>query len=224
MDKRAPVIAIDGTCASGKGTVAQTLASVLGFYYLNSGAIYRKVAFLALEKKIDLSSERSVVKIAQQFLEHFRINCKASMHSMMDDPALYTEKVALAASQIAIFPTVRALLLDCQKAFQCFPGLVAEGRDMGTQVFQEASLKIYLSADLDQRALRRYEQLLKQGESVTLALVREDIQKRDYQDMQRSFSPLAVAKEAYLLDSSRMTVEEVVAQILQKWRKIQKIS
>lgn len=210
---RIPVIAIDGPSASGKGTVAQGVADALGFHFLNSGALYRAVALAALASGTNLENESKLSDIAMNLNAKFKGDLVELDGREVTD-AIRAEDVSIAASRIAALPKVRNMLLKRQRAFRQPPGLVADGRDMGTVVFPDAALKIYLTASPEQRAKRRYKQLMEKGMSANMAALLQDIQERDARDKARSVAPLQKATDAVLIDTTRMAVAEAVAQVL----------
>jgi cytidylate kinase len=210
-----PVIAIDGPTASGKGTVASRVADKLGFHLLDSGALYRLTALAAIRSGADLSNEQAVAAEA----EH--LGCRFVGHEVLlgqenVTEAIRAEEVGNAASKIAALPAVRQALFGLQLRFQSAPGLVADGRDMGTVIFPGAKLKVFLTASVAARAERRYKQLIGKGFSANMDDLLADLQSRDARDMNRAVAPLAPAADAYILDSSNMTADEAVAQVL-KW-------
>jgi cytidylate kinase len=213
MKAAPPVIAIDGPSASGKGTVAEGVASALGFHWLNSGGLYRAVALSALESGADLDRESELSRIA------LNLNAKFKGDAVVLDGqdvsnALRTEKVSVAASRIAAQPGVRSALMERQRAFRQPPGLVAEGRDMGSVVFPDAGLKIYLTASPEARAERRYKQLMDKGLGATMAALLQDIRERDERDSRRAAAPLQKSADAVLIDTTRMSAADAVAQVL----------
>lgn len=213
MAESPPVIAIDGPSASGKGTVAQEAAARLGFHYLNSGALYRAVALAAQKRGVDLEDELTTSDIALKLNAKFHGD-----QAWLDDTdvtdALRSEGISALASRIAAHAAVRRALLERQRAFRQPPGLVADGRDMGTVVFPDAILKIYLTASAEERARRRYKQLMDKGMGATMATLLQDIQERDARDSARAAAPLQKAADSILIDTTRMPVAEVVAQVL----------
>ena len=216
-----PMITIDGPTASGKGTVAQQVASALGFHYLDSGALYRLTALSALRKELALDDEPALEKIAGQ------LPCRFDGEQIWlgDDEVSHTiraEAVGNAASKIATLPAVRTALLALQQGFSQPPGLVADGRDMGTVVFPEANLKIFLTASVEARAQRRYKQLIDKGFSASMSDLVRDLSERDARDTGRSTAPLLPAQGAYLLDTSELTVDQAVAEVLRQYAKIAK--
>ncbi|CAB5527931.1 (d)CMP kinase [Stutzerimonas stutzeri] len=219
MIKPVPVITIDGPSGSGKGTVAALLAGKLGWNFLDSGALYRLLAFAARNHGVDLTNEEALKVLA----EHLDVQFGAARdgHGMViilegEDvtEAIRNETVGAGASQVAALPVVRAALLQRQKAFREAPGLVADGRDMGTVVFPDAPLKIFLTASAEERARRRYLQLKARGDDVNLASLLEEIRERDERDTQRAVAPLKPAEDAIQLDSTTLSIEEVLQRIL----------
>lgn len=219
MIKPVPVITIDGPSGSGKGTVAALLAGNLGWNFLDSGALYRLLAFAAGNHGVDLTNEEALKVLA----EHLDVQFGAARdgHGMViilegEDvtEAIRNETVGAGASQVAALPVVRTALLQRQKAFREAPGLVADGRDMGTVVFPDAPLKIFLTASAEERARRRYLQLKARGDDVNLASLLEEIRERDERDTQRAVAPLKPAEDAIQLDSTTLSIEEVLQRIL----------
>ena len=208
-----PVIAIDGPSASGKGTVAYCVARRLGFHYLDSGALYRTVALAALEAGIDLDDESRVSAIALNANIGFK-NDRVWLGSRDVTEAIREEKVSEGASRVAALRGVRAMLLERQHAFRMAPGLVAEGRDMTTIVFPDAVLKVYLTAGAEERARRRYKQLIDKGLSANMTALLQDIHARDARDSGRAVAPLQRSVDAIEIDTTGMTVEEASAQIV----------
>lgn len=208
-----PVIAIDGPSASGKGTVAQGVANTLGFHYLNSGALYRTVAMAALEAGADLDDESMLSNITLNLRAEFSGNAVTLGGRDVTD-IIVAEAVSLAASRIAALPRVRKTLLKRQRAFRRPPGLVADGRDMGSIVFPDAVLKIYLTASLEERAARRHKQLMEKGMGATMAALLQDIRERDQRDMTRPTAPLQKSADAVLIDTTNMSGADAVAQVL----------
>lgn len=208
-----PVIAIDGPSASGKGTVAQAVARALGFHYLNSGALYRAVALAALESGADLENELNLRDIALNLRGKFEGESVELGGRDVTD-LLRSEAVSLAASRVAGLPRVREALFDRQRAFRRPPGLVADGRDMGSVVFPEATLKIFLTASAEERAQRRYKQLMDKGMHATMAALLQDIRERDARDSSRAAAPLRQSADAVLIDTTHMSVEQVTEQVL----------
>jgi len=208
-----PVIAIDGPTASGKGTVAARVAAALGFHYLDSGALYRLVALRALESNVAADDGDALARLASMLRPAFDEG-RVSLDGRDVTDAIRTEEVSQLTSRIAVHAPVRTALLTLQRSFQRPPGLVADGRDMGTVVFPDAGLKVYLTASVEARADRRHKQLIEKGFPTTLTALLQDLRERDERDTKRSASPLKPAEDAYQLDSSRLSIDEVVAQIL----------
>lgn len=212
-----PVITIDGPTASGKGTITSQVAHALGWQVLDSGALYRLTALAALQKNLSLDDEAAVAKVAQSLDVSFG-DAGAVLEGTPVADAIRAEEVGNAASKIAAYPLVRAALLQRQRDFRVLPGLVADGRDMGTVVFTDAPLKIFLVADVRVRAERRYKQLKEKGISASLTSLLEDLQARDLRDTTRSSAPLVAAADAVTIDSSHLSIEETVAKVLSLWR------
>lgn len=210
---RAPVIAIDGPTASGKGTVAQRLAAALGWHYLDSGALYRLVALRALERGIDAADAPALAELARTLTPEFR-DARIDLDGRDVTEAIRGEDVGTMASKIAAHAPLRAALLDMQRACRRWPGLVADGRDMGTVVFPDAQLKVFLTASAEARAERRHKQLKEKGFSINIAQLLQDLRARDERDSSRSAAPLRPAEDARQLDSSDRSIDEVVAQVL----------
>lgn len=208
-----PVITIDGPTASGKGTVAHRVAKQLGFHYLDSGALYRLTALSAQQKHIALDDETSLAALARELPCRF-----VHGHVLLDDKdvtdAVRAESIGVAASKIAVLPELRKALVDLQVAFRYAPGLVADGRDMGTVIFPDATQKIYLTASVDARASRRYKQLIEKGFSANMEDLIKDLTERDARDSARTAAPLKPASGAYILDTSAMGVEQAVQTVL----------
>lgn len=208
-----PVVAIDGPAGAGKGTVAATVAERWGWRLLDSGALYRVVGLLALRRGLSLAAERELAAAARAATVAFA-GGRVFVDGSDETAAIRSPAVAAAASQAAAKPQVRAALLTAQRAFRQRPGLVADGRDMGTVVFPDATLKVFLTATVAQRALRRYRQLKPRQPNVRLRDLSEAIEERDRRDRNRAVSPLVAAPDAVTIDTTRMTVEEVVAAVL----------
>jgi cytidylate kinase len=214
-----PVITIDGPTASGKGTVASRVADTLGFAFLDSGALYRLTALSALESGMSLDDELSVANAAKALKVAFdgeRI--LLSGREVQDE--IRQERVGNSASKIAALPAVRAALVELQHGFRRAPGLVADGRDMGTVIFPDAPLKVFLTASVEARADRRYKQLIDKGFPANMAALLQDLKERDARDTQRAAAPLKPAQGAHLLDTSNMTIEQAVDQVLGWYRQI----
>ena len=215
----APVITLDGPSGSGKGTLAGLLAHRLGWNLLDSGAIYRLLAHGAGKAGIDLTDEAALVELAARLDVQFVPGQPGQEQVTLLDGedvtrAIRTEQAGAGASKVAALPAVRAALLDRQRAFRAAPGLIADGPDMGTVVFPDAPLKIFLTASVEERARRRYLQLKEKGEAVNLAGLFEEIRARDERDTQRATAPLKPADDAQLLDSTELSIEQVLEKIL----------
>ena len=219
MNSPAPVITIDGPSGSGKGTVAGRLATDLKWRLLDSGALYRLLAFAAANHGVAMDNEPLLSKLAAHLDVQFvgATNGKAASIILEGDDvthAIRSEQVAAGASTVAALPAVRAALLERQRAFREFPGLVADGRDMGTVVFPDAPLKIFLTASAEERARRRYLQLKAKGDDVSLPRLLEEIRARDERDTQRAIAPLKPAADAIQLDSTELSIEQVLERIM----------
>ena len=212
-----PVIAIDGPSASGKGTVAEKVARELGFRYLDSGALYRLVTLAALEAKTDFGDEAALSRIAGSMDIDFRQG-RTWLAGRDVTAALRAEEVGAAASRVAAHPEVRRALLARQRGFRTSPGLVADGRDMGSVVFPDAALKVFLTAAVETRAQRRHKQLMEKGMYVKMPDVVEELRQRDDRDMKRSVAPLKHYPDAVFLDTTAISVDEAVASVLAEWR------
>ena len=216
---KAPVIAIDGPSGSGKGTIARGVAAALGYHLLDSGALYRLVALSADQQGKADASEEEIASIATSLDVRFSADDAGRELVWLDDKEvgsrLRTEECGLLASRVASLPAVREALLTLQKSFREPPGLVADGRDMGTVVFPDAGLKIFLTASAEERAKRRHKQLNDKGIDVSLAALSRDIEDRDRRDSERSVAPLRPAEDARLLDSSNLTIDEVTRTVLE---------
>jgi len=212
-----PVIAIDGPSASGKGTVAARVAAALGFHYLDSGAIYRVTAHAAGLRGIDLADEAGLVDMAGTLDLRFE-GAEVFLDGLPVGDAIRTEEAGRAASQIAALPHLRAALLALQRGFRKSPGLVTDGRDMGSVVFPDASVKIFLTATAEERAERRYKQLIEKGFDASLAALVQDLQERDQRDASRSTAPLRQLPDARLLETTSMTIPTAVDTVLAWYR------
>ncbi len=211
-----PVLTIDGPSGAGKGTVSRAVAKKLGWHYLDSGSIYRSLAIAALKKHADLENEALIVEIAQSIALEFECNDELIVRLDGEDitAQLGLESTGNAASIVAALPEVRRVLLQKQKDFKRFPGLVADGRDMGTVVFPEAENKVFLTASAAERANRRYKQLIEKGIDANLVQIINEIEERDRRDMERQTAPLAMANDALYIDSSDMTLASVIEEVL----------
>lgn len=215
---REPVITVDGASGTGKGTVSQLLAKRLGWNFLDSGALYRVLALAAQKHSISLDDEKSLEVIAgnldvQFFAQENKLPIIVLEGENVTD-IIRTEKIGNSASMIATLPSVRTALLSRQRAFRQVPGLVADGRDMGTVIFPDAELKIFLLASPEERALRRFNQLKDRGISVTLGNLIEELRERDKRDQERAVAPLKPATDAVCIDTDNLSIEQVVDRIL----------
>ncbi len=214
----APVLALDGPSGAGKGTIGQICALKFGWHYLDSGAIYRGLAWLAHDQNVAADDVSGLVNLvdAMVLVCHVRENdvAQIEINGQMVTDKLRTEEAGEIASQIAPIPEVRASLLNMQRRCRKAPGLVADGRDMGTTVFPDSEFKVFLTASAEIRAQRRFDQLKAKGFDVNLARLLESIQARDVRDSSRATSPLKAAEDALVLDTSDLTVDEVVTRIL----------
>jgi|TARA_B100000768_G_scaffold161155_1_gene161086 cytidylate kinase len=212
-DPHAPIVTIDGPGGSGKGTLSSLVATKLGWHLLDSGALYRIVAVSAQAQVIDLNDESPLVAMISDLQIAFTGD-KVDVNGNNLSDIIRTEETGAAASKVAALPGVRDAILSLQKSFQCAPGLVADGRDMGTVVFPHSKAKIFLDASAEARADRRYKQLKNKGLSVNLRDLLEQIQERDARDRGRAVAPLKPAADALIIDSTQMTIEEVLETIM----------
>jgi cytidylate kinase len=208
-----PVIAIDGPSASGKGTIAQAVARRLGFHYLDSGALYRLVALAAIKEATSLDDETALARRAGSLNVSFEGE-EIFLFGQRVTDAIRSEECSKGASRVAVLPAVRAALLERQRAFRALPGLVADGRDMGTVVFPDASLKVFLTASAEARAERRHKQLKEKGIDAKIYRLLQELRERDERDSTRSTAPLRKAADARELDSTGLGIDEVVRQVL----------
>ena len=213
-----PVIAIDGPSGSGKGTVSRRVAAVLGYHLLDSGALYRLVGLAGLRAGLDAADEAGHAQLAARMDVRFGTSAAGAEQVLLGaedvSQAIRTELAGNLASKVAGFPAVRAALVGRQRGFAAPPGLVADGRDMGTVIFPDARLKVFLTASPEERAARRHKQLKDKGLNVSLAGLSREIAERDRRDSTRAVSPLVAAADAIHLDSTQLTPEEVVARVL----------
>jgi cytidylate kinase len=213
-----PVIAIDGPSGSGKGTIARRVAEALGYHLLDSGALYRLVALSARKSGVSLENGEKLAHLALELDVRFDSNEHGEEQIWLGDEdvtrQIRTEEAGAGASAVARIPAVREALLERQRAFQRPPGLVADGRDMGSHVFPNAGLKVFLTASPEERARRRYKQLKDKGLNVSLAALSRDIEGRDKRDSERSVAPLRPAEDARILDSSGQSIETVTKTVL----------
>lgn len=211
------IITVDGPSGSGKGTVSRILAKQLGFHYLDSGALYRLLGLVAVRHHIDFSRTTDLSKLAENMDVRFEALANGHNRVILEGEdvtqELRTEETGALASNVASIQAVRDALLIRQRQFAKAPGLIADGRDMGTKVFPNAQLKIFLTASIEERASRRYKQLLEQGENVSLRALEEQVRSRDERDMNRKASPLAIATDAMEVDTSDLSIQEAVDRL-----------
>ena len=213
-----PAIAIDGPSASGKGTVAQLVAQALGFHYLDSGALYRIVALAAQQQNIAWSNAEALGALANTLKIEFKSD-EIFLNDANVSDAVRSEEMSRGASEVAVHSQVRVALLDLQHSFRKPPGLVADGRDMASVIFTDAALKIFLTASVQVRAERRYQQLINKGLQVDHTQILADLQQRDLRDSARSASPLKQTQDALLLDTSQRSIEQAVAYVIAAYKK-----
>jgi len=211
-----PVLTIDGPSGAGKGTISRLVAKKLGWNYLDSGSIYRSLAIALLQQGIDLADEAAIVKVAETMDLAFECGDElvVKLNGADITPQLGLETTGNTASIIAALPEVRRVLLQKQQNFRQLPGLVADGRDMGTVVFPDATSKVFLTASAEERARRRYKQLKEKGIDANLSRLTLDIEERDRRDSERATAPLAMAENALYIDSSSMSITAVVEEVL----------
>lgn len=218
MPDTAPVLTIDGPSGAGKGTVSRLVATRLGWHYLDSGALYRAVGVAASWANLDVSDPAALVRCAFdtqiEFVEAGEQGLRVLINGSDATDEIRLETTGAVASAIAGFPEVRSALKERQRAFRRPPGLVADGRDMGTVIFQDATHKVFLTASAEERAERRYNQLKDKGVSVTFTGLLREILARDARDAQRTVAPLRPAEDAVLIDTTGLSIEEVVEQVL----------
>lgn len=208
-----PVVAIDGPSASGKGTVAQAVAAALGFHFLDSGALYRLVALAAHRLAVPLDDESALARVALTLPARFEGE-RIVLDGSDVTQAIREERISAGASKVAALPGVRAALVDRQRAFRLPPGLVADGRDMGSVIFPDAILKVFLTAGVEARAQRRYKQLIDKGLSASMAPLLQELKERDARDAERAAAPLCKCEDAFELDTTTLSVAEAVDAVL----------
>ncbi|QBG34580.1 (d)CMP kinase [Litorilituus sediminis] len=218
MPENTPVITIDGPSGAGKGTVARIVADQLGWHLLDSGAIYRVLAVAIQHHEVSLDDEEPLIPLAAHLDVQFEISSQGESKVILEGEnvtdTIRTEEIGELASKVAAFPRVREALLRRQRAFSVAPGLVADGRDMGTVVFTQAPVKVFLTASAEERAQRRYNQLKEKGFDVKITRLLADIRQRDERDQNRKVAPLVPAEGALTLDSTDLSIQEVVNKIL----------
>ena len=212
-----PVITIDGPSASGKGTVAELVADTLGFAYLDSGALYRVVAYATQQHHISWDQADAVAEHAKTLNIKFK-NGQVYLNDTDISDEIRTESMGKGASQVAVHAPLRAALVDLQHSFCKPPGLVADGRDMGTVIFPSAPLKVFLTASTEVRAERRYKQLLNKNQPADYQAILQDLKERDARDKGRASAPLVMAKDAILLETDNLTISEAVNVVLQNYQ------
>lgn len=218
MQESVPVITIDGPSGAGKGTTARLVAEQLGWHLLDSGAIYRVLAVATQYHHLSVDEEEPLIPIAAHLDVQFEITAEGESKVVLEGEdvtdSIRTEEIGKIASQVAAFPRVREALLRRQRAFKVVPGLVADGRDMGTVVFKDAPVKVFLTASAEERAKRRFNQLKEKGFDVKITRLLDDIRQRDERDQNRNVAPLVPAEGALIIDSTELLIGEVVDKIL----------
>lgn len=216
-DKAAPVLTIDGPSGAGKGAVSARVATRLGWHVLDSGAVYRSVAAAALDRGLSEQDEAGLIELCGHLDLSFSAGADGiavSLEGQSVDERLRTEAVSVMSSKVAELPAVRAALLDLQRSFRRLPGLVADGRDMGTVVFPDAPIKVFLDASVEERAKRRHKQLKEKGENVIFLRLFRDLEERDRRDRERAVSPTVPAADAVVVDSTHLSLDEVVERVV----------
>ena len=218
MNSAIPVITIDGPSASGKGTVAQLVATELGFHYLDSGALYRIVALATQQQNIAWSNAQAIAECAKSLAITF-INDQVFLNNKEVTSDIRTEAMGKGASQVAVHEPLRKVLIEIQHAFCKAPGLVADGRDMGTVIFPDAPLKVFLTASTEVRATRRYQQLINKKQAANYDGILQDLLERDARDQNRASAPLIMANDAVLLETDNLTISQAVNYVLDKYQR-----
>jgi len=218
MNEQIPVITIDGPSGAGKGTVARIVAEQLGWHLLDSGAIYRVLAVATQHHHVSVEDEEPLIPMAAHLDVQFEISSQGESKVILEGEnvtdTIRTEEIGALASKVAAFPRVREALLRRQRAFNVAPGLVADGRDMGTVVFSKAPVKVFLTASAEERAERRFNQLKEKGLDVKIGRLLDDIRQRDERDRNREVAPLIPAEGALIIDSTSLSIQEVVNKVL----------
>lgn len=218
MQKKVPVVTIDGPSGAGKGTVAERLATHYGWHFLDSGAIYRVLAVAIEHHNLGFDDEEALIPIAAHLDVQFEVSadkgCRIILEGEDVSQTIRTEEVGAMASKVAAFPRIREALLRRQRAFRVEPGLIADGRDMGTVVFIDADAKIFLTASAEERAQRRYKQLIEKGHDVKITRLLDDIKARDLRDTTRKVAPLVPAEDALVIDSTSLSIDEVTDKVI----------
>lgn len=218
QENKVPVLTVDGPGGAGKGTVCHLVAQKLGWHLLDSGALYRLTALAAMKHGVDIANEEAIEVLAKHLDVQFKPVAEGHVVTILEGEDvthnIRTEDVGAQASKVAAFPKVRAALLARQRDFAQAPGLVADGRDMGTEVFPEADVKIYLTASAEERAMRRYKQLNEKGVEARIEDLLADIQARDDRDMNRAVAPLKPATDALIIESTQMSIEQVLDAVM----------
>lgn len=213
-----PVIAIDGPSASGKGSVAERVAQAFGFHYLDSGALYRLLAYAAHTRSVAWKDASKLAQIAAAMEIRFE-NGEAFLDGEHVSAHIRSEQMGKGASEVAVHPEVRTALLQTQRNFRKEPGLVGDGRDIGSVIFPDAALKVFLTAAVETRAQRRYDQLINRGETASYDTILQDLKQRDLRDMQRSSAPLLQLPDAMLVDTTKMNIAQAVDMIIAAFKK-----